>query len=63
MRSNARSVEVFYRRQLEAEGKVLRGDKTPAYIEIVPELAEMHPEARFIHLTPETDAVRVAFNG
>jgi hypothetical protein len=43
-------VEVVYRWHMEAEGKVRWGDKTPAYIEILPELASMYPDSRFIHL-------------
>ena len=43
-------VEVVYRCHLEAEGKVRWGDKTPAYIEIVPELVSMYPKAQFIHV-------------
>jgi hypothetical protein len=43
-------VEVVYRCHLEAEGKVRWGDKTPAYIEIVPELLSMYPQAQFIHV-------------
>lgn len=43
-------VEVIYRRHMEAEGKARWGDKTPIYIEIVPQLARMFPESRFIHL-------------
>ncbi len=43
-------VEVVYRSHVEAEGKARWGDKTPAYIEILPELACMYPKARFIHV-------------
>jgi len=43
-------VEIVYRWHLDAAGKVRWGDKTPAYIEIVPELASMYPNARFIHM-------------
>jgi Sulfotransferase family len=43
-------VEVVYRRNMEAEGKVRWGNKTPAYIEILPELARMYPNSRFIHV-------------
>jgi Sulfotransferase family len=43
-------VEVVYRWHTESEGKVRWGDKTPPYIEIVPQLARMYPNARFIHL-------------
>jgi len=43
-------VEVIYRWHMEAEGKVRWGDKTPIYIEILPQLARMYPDSRFIHL-------------
>jgi len=43
-------VEVVYRWHMQAEGKARWGDKTPPYIEILPELARMYPESRFIHL-------------
>jgi Sulfotransferase family len=43
-------VEVVYRWHVEAEGKARWGDKTPLYIEILPELATMFPDSRFIHL-------------
>jgi hypothetical protein len=43
-------VEVVYRRHMEIEGKLRWGDKTPAYVEILPELGKMYPHSRFIHL-------------
>jgi len=43
-------VEVIYRWHMEAEGKARWGDKTPVYIEILPQLATMFPNSRFIHL-------------
>jgi hypothetical protein len=43
-------VEVVYRWNMEAEGKVRWGNKTPAYIQILPELAKMYPNSRFIHV-------------
>jgi hypothetical protein len=42
--------EVVYRWHMRSEGKARWGDKTPIYIEIVPELARLFPDARFIHL-------------
>jgi hypothetical protein len=42
--------EVVYCWHMRAEGKARWGDKTPVYIEIVPELARLFPDARFIHL-------------
>jgi hypothetical protein len=43
-------VGVIYRWHMEAEGKCRWGDKTPAYIGILPELASMYPNSQFIHL-------------
>lgn len=43
-------VEVVYRWHMDGQGKARWGDKTPVYIEILPELARMFPDARFIHL-------------
>jgi Sulfotransferase family len=43
-------VDTAYRAHMEAHGKVRWGDKTPLYIEIVPQLARLFPGARFIHL-------------
>ena len=43
-------VEVIFRRHMQAEGKARWGDKTPIYIEVVPQLARMFPGSRFIHL-------------
>jgi Sulfotransferase family len=43
-------VDVVYRLHREAEGKARWGEKTPQYIEIVPQLLRMYPDARFIHL-------------
>jgi len=43
-------VEIVYRWHMEVEGKSRWGDKTPGYIEIVPPLAALFEDARFIHL-------------
>jgi hypothetical protein len=53
--------EVVYRSFLEREGKVRWGDKTPPYIRIVPQLARMYPEARFIHLVRDGRDVARSF--
>lgn len=54
-------VEVVYRRHLQTAGKVRWGDKTPAYIEIVPDLARMFPDSRFIHLVRDGRDVAKSF--
>jgi Sulfotransferase family len=54
-------VEVVYRWHMEAEGKSRWGDKTPGYIEIVPELARIFPNSRFIHLVRDGRDVAKSF--
>lgn len=53
--------EVVYRWHGEAEGKTRWGDKTPPYIEIVPQLARIYPQARFIHLVRDGRDVARSF--
>jgi hypothetical protein len=53
--------EVVYRWHMESEGKPRWGDKTPVYIEIVPQLARMFPNARFIHLVRDGRDVAKSF--
>lgn len=54
-------VEMVYRRHMEIEGKSRWGDKTPAYIEIVPALATMFDDAKFIHLIRDGRDVAKSF--
>jgi hypothetical protein len=54
-------VEVVYRWHLHAEGKSRWGDKTPIYIEILPQLAQMYPGSRFIHLVRDGRDVAKSF--
>ena len=54
-------VEIVYRWHMEAEGKSRWGDKTPAYIEIVPALAAMFGDAKFIHLIRDGRDVAQSF--
>ena len=54
-------VEIVYRWHLEVEGKGRWGDKTPAYIEIVPALAAMFDDAKFIHLIRDGRDVAKSF--
>jgi Sulfotransferase family len=54
--------EVVYRSYGEATtGKPRWGDKTPPYIGIVPQLAAMYPQARFIHLVRDGRDVARSF--
>src|SRR5262249_20126789 len=54
-------VEVVYRWHMQAEGKVRWGDKSPPYIEILPELSKMYPDSRFIHLIRDGRDVAKSF--
>ncbi|HEV2269773.1 MAG TPA: sulfotransferase [Steroidobacteraceae bacterium] len=54
-------VEIVYRWHMEVAGKSRWGDKTPAYIEIVPALAAMFGDAKFIHLIRDGRDVAKSF--
>jgi hypothetical protein len=54
-------VEIVYRWHMDVEGKSRWGDKTPAYIEIVPPLAAMFGDAKFIHLVRDGRDVAKSF--
>ena len=54
-------VEIVYRWHMEVGGKSRWGDKTPAYIEIVPPLAAMFGNAKFIHLIRDGRDVAKSF--
>ncbi len=54
-------VEVVYRSHVQAEGKARWGDKTPVYIEILPQLARMYPNSKFIHLIRDGRDVAKSF--
>lgn len=54
-------VEIVYRWHMEVEHKIRWGDKTPAYIEIVPILAAMFADAKFIHLIRDGRDVAKSF--
>jgi Sulfotransferase family len=54
-------VEVVYRLHVQAEGKARWGDKTPVYIEILPQLAKMYPDSKFIHLIRDGRDVAKSF--
>jgi len=43
-------VEIVYKKHLARAGKSRWGDKTPGYIEVLPQLAEIFPASLFIHL-------------
>jgi hypothetical protein len=52
---------LVYRRHLEIAGKPRFGDKTPAYFQIVPQLAELYPGAKFIHLIRDGRDVAISW--
>src|SRR5579883_179752 len=54
-------VEIVYRWHMEVDGKSRWGDKTPGYIEIVPALAAMFGDAKFIHLIRDGRDVAKSF--
>ncbi|MGB6602712.1 MAG: sulfotransferase, partial [Steroidobacteraceae bacterium] len=53
--------QIVYRRFMQIEGKAHWGDKTPVYIEILPELARMFPGSRFIFLVRDGRDVAKSF--
>lgn len=54
-------IDIVYDKLLAKAGKQRIGDKTPLYIGIVPELAVLYPEARFIHLIRDGRDVAISF--
>lgn len=46
----AGGVQAFYAMYAESEGKPHYGDKTPAYVFLMPAIAELLPQAHFIHV-------------
>jgi hypothetical protein len=54
-------IELIHQRHMAREGKQRWGDKTPGYIEILPQLAQMFHGARFIHLLRDGRDVAKSF--
>ncbi len=54
-------VEIIYQHHVTRENKRRWGDKTPPYIHIVPELSNLYPEAKFIHLIRDGRDVAKSF--
>jgi hypothetical protein len=54
-------VELVYQNHLDREHKQRWGDKTPGYIEIVPQLATLFPGAKFIHFIRDGRDVAKSF--
>jgi hypothetical protein len=60
-RSVADGVRAVFEVFTEGEGKPLYGDKTPGYVVQIPELADMFPEARFVHLIRDGRNVALSY--
>lgn len=54
-------LETIYQQYARREGKGVWGDKTPPYVNILPELSDIFPEARFIHLVRDGHDVSKSF--
>jgi hypothetical protein len=54
-------VELVYLEHLKRNGKRRWGDKTPGYIELVPQLAQLFPGAKFIHVIRDGRDVAKSF--
>jgi hypothetical protein len=54
-------IDLVYDSILQNSGKSRLGDKTPPYIAIVPQLAALYPEARFIHLIRDGRDVAISY--
>ena len=54
-------VNLVYREHLARTGKPRLGDKTPRYFMIVPQLAALYPDAKFIHLIRDGRDVAISF--
>lgn len=59
--SYADAIGAAYLAYAEAHGKERWGDKTPRYVENIPELAALFPEARFIHLIRDGRDVALSY--
>lgn len=57
----AEAISAAYLAYAEAQGKQRWGDKTPRYVENIPELAALFPEARFIHLIRDGRDVALSY--
>jgi hypothetical protein len=54
-------IDLVYRHLLQASSKQRLGDKTPHYFAIVPELATLYPDAKFIHLVRDGRDVAISW--
>ena len=54
-------INIVYDDHLSRENREIWGDKTPAYIAIVPQLLDLYPDARIIHLVRDGRDVAKSF--
>ncbi len=54
-------IDLVHRHLLNVSGKQRLGDKTPHYSAIVPELAKLYPEARFVYLVRDGRDVAISW--
>ncbi|HJR44527.1 MAG TPA: sulfotransferase [Actinomycetota bacterium] len=57
----AEAIDATYRAYAKAQGKNRWGDKTPRYVENIPELAALFPDCRFIHLIRDGRDVALSY--
>lgn len=55
------TIDAIYGRLAQAVGKPRIGDKTPLYVRILPTLAELYPDAQFIHLLRDGRDVAMSY--
>lgn len=55
------AIDATYRAYTRRQGKSRWGDKTPRYIERIPEIAGLFPDARFIHLIRDGRDVALSY--
>jgi hypothetical protein len=58
----AEAISCVYRAYAELHGKTSWGDKTPRYVEHIPFLAKLWPDARFIHLVRDGRNVALSYS-
>jgi hypothetical protein len=57
----AETIEAAYRAYARVNGKKRWGDKTPRYVESIPLLARLWPDARFVHLVRDGRNVALSY--
>jgi sulfotransferase family protein len=55
-------LRLFYRLYARTHGKARAGDKTPSYLQCMPDVARVLPEARFIHIVRDGRDVAVSWS-